>query len=80
VLDEELARHVVDGEPFAAGTRPQDQHRLVVLRGESGLCGRVLAEAQELSHRLAEGRQPRVIAGAQAVATLGFLQQQGPSY
>src|SRR6185436_2840094 len=76
VLDEELAREVVDGDALALAG-PEDQHRLVVLGGKSCLRRRLLAEAQELPHRPAEGGQARVVPGAQPVAPLGLLQEQG---
>jgi hypothetical protein len=75
VLDEELAREVVDGDR-SSSARPQDQHRLVVLRREAAS-----AAASSLKCRNSRTRRgmPRgaVVARLQLVAALAFFRSKG---
>src|SRR5262249_17966397 len=77
VLDEQLARQVVDRDGESLGARAKDEHRLVVLREQAQARGRVLAEMQESSQALAERREARVVLGGEVEAALRLLQEQG---
>src|SRR5215469_163613 len=79
VLDEQLLRQIVDGDAPAVRTRPQDQHRLIVLAGQACFGSRFFAEAHELAERATKRREFCVVAGVQLESLFGPLQLHGAS-
>lgn len=74
VLDEKLLREIVDRDVRSLRTRSENEHRLIVLRGETRVGRGRLAEMQKAAQRLPERGELRVIARRQLEVPLGFLQ------
>ena len=66
VADEEVLGDVPDRRRLRAGVAADGQEELVLLAGEAGLLGLLLAPAEELAQRRAEGEQVAVLVVAEA--------------